>query len=286
MAKNLLKQVMIKDVKEEKMKSFDTSGITEKINSGYIVGQGPKFTKKKSFAPSAITYSNGEGSCPRYWYLAFDGADFFKENSPFEVANMTSGVNSHSRIQKAMMNSGIAKIFQSENRQTKKIEDTTEFPVVFQDPPIYGYGDCMLVWEGEEIVGEIKTTKNEVFEYWKKTGKPKDDHVEQVLIYMRVLGKQKGVVIYENKNTHELLIFPIIPTEKYKEWVNATFEWMRTVHSAWRQRNLPKKNYKSNSKVCKVCPVKEACSKAGDGVISIASLKSLGDTPEGPSETV
>lgn len=190
---------------------------------------------------------------------------------------MSSGVDSHSRIQNAMMKSGIAKIFQAENPKTKEMENTTEFKVTYSDPPIFGYGDCMLVWNNEEIVGEIKTTNNDAFEYRRKSGTPKKDHVEQVLIYMKILGKQKGIIIYENKNSHELLLFPIEVNDVYRKWIDTTFSWMREVRAAWTSRQLPIKNYRSNSKVCKSCPVRKACDNAGDGIIKIASLEGLSE---------
>jgi hypothetical protein len=277
MTKNLLQQVMIKK-DSAPTPAFDVSGIAEKINSGYIANQDPKFMTKKTFAPSTLTYSDGNGVCPRYWYLAFEGAIFETYSTPYDIANMSSGVLSHSRIEKALLDSGIAKVFQKENPKTKEIENTTEFKVVNSSPPIFGYGDCMLVWNGEEIVGEIKTQNNEVFEYRKKAGKPKKDHVTQTLIYMKILKKSKGIIIYENKNNHELLLFPIEVNDTYREYIDNTFAWMDEVFAAWKNKQLPVKNYRSNSKKCKTCPVRKTCDEAGDGVIKIKTLEELSET--------
>lgn len=276
MTKNLLQQIMIKTDNTPKP-AFDVSGIAEKINNGYIANQGPKFMTKKTFAPSTLTYSEGNGSCPRYWYIAFEGAIFETNNTPYSVANMSSGVDGHSRIEKALIDSGVAKIYQKENPKTKEIENTTEFKVTSSNPPIFGYGDCMLVWNDEEIVGEIKTQNNEAFEYRKKTGRPKRDHVAQTLIYMKILKKSKGIIIYENKNNHELLLFPIEVNDHYRSWIDNTFEWMNSIHAAWQKKELPVKNYRSNAKICKGCPVKKTCDEAGDGVIKIASLEELSE---------
>ena len=277
MTKNLLQQVMIKK-DSAPLPAFDVSGIAEKINSGYIANQDPKFMTKKTFAPSTLTYSDGNGVCPRYWYLAFEGAIFETYSTPYDIANMSSGVLSHSRIEKALLDSGIARVFQKENPKTKEIENTTEFKVVSSSPPIFGYGDCMLVWNGEEIVGEIKTQNNEVFEYRKKAGKPKKDHVTQTLIYMKILKKSKGIIIYENKNNHELLLFPIEVNDTYRGYIDNTFAWMDEVFAAWKNKQLPIKNYRSNSKKCKTCPVRKTCDEAGDGVIKIKTLEELSET--------
>ena len=276
MTKSLLQQVMLKESEKKQAKIeqdniFDSDAMIEKINLGYTILRGPKHTQKKTFAPSTIVYGHGE--CPRYWYLAFNGATFEDNTDAYSAANMTAGTLSHDRIQSAMMNSGIAKTYIND-----KNEKTTEFKVIHNDPPIFGYGDAMLDWEGEEIVGEIKTMMSEAYEYRKKTNKPKTGHLVQLLIYMKILGKSKGALIYENKNNHDLMIIPVEVNDGYIKWINYAFDWMREVRKAWEDQTLPTKNYRNNSKICKSCPIKAACSEAGTGVIKIASLEELSET--------
>jgi CRISPR/Cas system-associated exonuclease Cas4 (RecB family) len=267
MTKNLLQQIMIKEPK--KIEIIDTQALIEKIQSGYTVKRVDKFQTKKTFAPSTIAYSHGE--CPRYWYLAFEGAVFEDNADAYGAANMTAGTKSHERIQQAMMDSGIAEIYESDEGPT------TEFKIINNDPPIFGYGDAMINWEGEQIVGEIKTMLNEGFEYRKKSLKPKTGHLIQLLIYMKILKKSKGVLIYENKNNHELLVLPIEVTDYYRQWIDQTFQWMRDVREAWTNKTLPTKNYRSNSKICKTCPIQKACEDAGSGVVKLKSLEGLSE---------
>ena len=259
---------MIRKTEEQTRFDFDEKGFIEKLQSGYLVGRASKHQQKKSFAPSTIAYSHGE--CPRYWYLAFSGNVFADNSDAYGVANMTNGTLSHGRIQKAMMESGLAVRFKDENG-----EDTTEFKIISSDPPIFGYGDAMVNWNGEEIVGEIKTMSHEAFEYRKNTRKPKTGHLIQLLIYMKILKKAKGVLIYENKNNHELLTLPIEVNSHYIRWVDQAFDWMRSVRKAWEAKTLPTKNYRSNSKICKTCPLQEACAQAGTGDIKLKSLEPL-----------
>jgi CRISPR/Cas system-associated exonuclease Cas4 (RecB family) len=269
MTKNLLKQIMLKP--EDKKTFLNTDALIEKINSGYIANRLPKHTQKKTFAPSTLVW--GYGECPRYWYLAFEGNIFETNDTPYGVANMTSGTMSHDRIQKAMLDSGVAIPYTDENGNP-----TTEFKVTLNDPPIFGWGDAMLNWENEEIVGEIKTMQSDAFEYYKTNNKPKIAHLMQLLIYMKILKKSKGVLIYENKNSHDLLLFPIEVNSTYIKWIDETFDWMRTVRDAWKNKTLPQKNYRSNSKICKGCPVKAACTAAEPGVVKIKSLEALSET--------
>jgi CRISPR/Cas system-associated exonuclease Cas4 (RecB family) len=264
MTKSLLQQVMLKT--EEKIMSrpsfVDKEALIEKIKSGYTVKRVDKFQTKKTFAPSTIAYSHGE--CPRYWYLAFEGAMFADNADAYGGANMTAGTKSHERIQQAMEDAGILK--------------NSEFKITYSDPPIFGYGDVILEWENEDLLGEIKTMPNEGFEYRKLAGKPKAGHLIQLLIYMKVLNKSKAILIYENKNNHELLIFPVELNEYSFKWVENAFEWMRTVRKAWENKTLPEKNYRSNSKICKTCPIRATCDLAGSGEIKIKSLESLDET--------
>lgn len=269
MTKNLIKQMMKKA--SDTSHILDSSALIEKINNGYIAKQESEYNKKTTFAPSTIVYGHGE--CPRYWYFAFEGNIFEKNNTPYDVANMKAGSQSHDRIQQAMLDAGIAKEYLDKNNNP-----TTEFKVVNEDPPIFGWGDAMLNLEDEEIIGEIKTMKSEAFENYKIKGEPADYHVKQLIMYMKILKKAKGVLIYENKNNHDLLVFPIEVTEQYREWIDKTFDWMRTVHKSWKNKELPQKNYRSNSKICKNCPVKSVCFTAEPGVIKIESLGGFSET--------
>jgi len=276
--KNLLQQVMIKkDVKT--LESDHTNGLIEAIETGYTKNLKPKFNKKYSFSPSTIVWNHGE--CPRFWYLAFDGTVWVDNADAYGVANRTGGNLSHGRIQDAMMHSGVLAEdleFDPEPRKyNKQIHPALELSVKSEDPPINGYADAMIHFNGTDMVGEIKTVPSEGFEYRKIHRKPKIDHLKQVLIYMKVFKKDKGVIIYENKNNHELLTLPISLNDSYRKWVDNAFEWMRTVRQAWKDQTLPKKNYRSNSKVCAKCPIQKACSEADAGTIKIDSLEQLGE---------
>lgn len=260
MTKNLLQSVMLKKVEETKT-FLNTQDLIEKIQHGYIANRGPKYQQKKTFAPSTIAFSHGE--CPRYWYLAFEGGIFEDNADAYGGANMTSGTKSHERIQQAMQDAGILR--------------DSEFKVVSNDPPIFGYGDVILDWAGEDLLGEIKTMPSEGFEYRKAHGKPKTGHLIQLLIYMKILKKKRAVLIYENKNNHDLLVLPVEINDHYKKWVDNAFEWMRTVRKAWESKTIPTKNYRSNSKICKTCPLSKVCADAEVGTIKIPSLEALSE---------
>jgi CRISPR/Cas system-associated exonuclease Cas4 (RecB family) len=282
--KNLLKEVMVQESTKTKYahSSDDTSfvdGIISKIESGYLTKTKPRFSKKSNFSASAITY--GAGECPRYWYLAFDGAVHYDDSTAFGVANRTNGTLGHERIQEAIEASGLLdKDMQMDplpRKYNKQTHPAMEFRVKLDDPQFDGYGDVMLNVDGERVVGEIKTISNEGFEYKKNSRKAKMGHLMQLLIYMRVWNVDKGVMIYENKNNHELLTLPVIMNDHFRRWVDQAFDWMKETYQSWKRQELPQKPYRSNSKICKVCPIQKACAEAGTGVIKLKPLELLED---------
>lgn len=254
MAKNFLKQVMDKQPEGP----IDTKALISKIESGYTANRGTEFKTKKTFSPSTLVYGNG--ACPRYWFLAFSGVDFDDNTDAYAVANMASGTDGHARIQKAITDAGI--MVEEEKR------------VISSDPPIFGFADAIIQWEEEQPVVEIKTMKEESFAY-RKHAKPPSYHLMQLIIYMKILGKKLGVLLYENKNTHELHAITVEPTDEYKAWAEYAFDWMRSVRKAWEDKTLPQKPYRSNSKVCKTCPIQKACASADKGKIKLDPLEYL-----------
>jgi CRISPR/Cas system-associated exonuclease Cas4 (RecB family) len=262
MAKNLLEQIMVKNTKKKKRNSEEdenlVEGLATAINAGYLTKTKPKFTKKTNFSASNLTYGSGE--CPRYWYLAFDGAEFYEYKSGKVITNMDSGSDRHARIQKALEDSGI--LIDNERK------------TINEDPPIFGYTDSFINWNNTEYVVEIKTTNHDAFDRHKRSKKASTYHIVQLLIYMKIYKKKNGIILYENKNTHELLAVPVNITQNHVDFVDYLFDWMRDVHAAWKDRKLPEVPFRSNDiKICQNCPIQQACKDAPVGDIKIARRK-------------
>lgn len=235
---------------------FDHNEFAKEIEESYLKQRrADGFTQKKTFSPSTIGY--GQGNCPRYWYYAFNGAEFVETTTAQGLANMQNGSMAHDRIQKVIGN----------------INRDTEFEVEIknEDPPIRGYVDVVMDWNGEGVVGEIKTTKEEVYAIRQSSMKPSSNHLLQLLIYMKVLKIAQGVFIYENKNTQELCFIPIHVNDRYIKIIDELFWWLREVRAAYETEKLPKRVATKSTPMCKGCPVKDVCwsEKKDDGVIEI-----------------
>ena len=255
MSKNLIKKVMIQ---EDKLHP-DLQELINTIESGYLTEYTSGFKKKETFSPSTLVFGNG--ACPRYWYYAFEGAEFDSDVDAYAAANMQAGTDAHARIQKAMTNSGL------DVEHEKKVKN--------EDPPISGFSDSVLVWKEKDPVIEIKTMREESFAYRQAVNKPPPYHLEQLIIYMKVFKVANGILLYESKNSHMLHAIAVEITPEYVAWVDNAFEWMREVRKAWEDKTLPTKPYRSNSKVCKKCPVKATCFAGPKGDVKLKTMEHL-----------
>jgi hypothetical protein len=225
---------------------FDYVAFGQEIEEAYLKQRrSGGLTKKTTFSPSTIGY--GHGNCARYWYIAFTGAEFKETADAQGLANMQNGTAAHDRIQKVL-------------KETGKLKDV-EIEVTYDDPPIRGFVDAVLEWEGNEVVAEIKTAKQEVYDIRKSSMKPSSNHLLQLLIYMKILKTSQGVFIYENKNDQELVLIPIKVSEKYIKIIEDLFTWLRKVRASYDTGELPNRAFTKSKPACKGCPVFDICWK-------------------------
>jgi hypothetical protein len=212
--------------------------------------------QKYSFSPSSFGY--GHGNCPRYWYMAFSGAHFIDNNAAQAVANMATGTQAHERIQ------GLIEKMKDPIRSVQ-----TEVEIKNEYPPIRGFIDLIINWDGEDVIGEIKTAKQEVWDTRQAEMSPSANHALQILSYMKLKDIKEGFFLYENKNTQEVLIIPIQMTEKNKKIIENLFEWLCLVYDNFKNETLPIRPFEKTSYACKGCPIKKDCWKAEEGEVEI-----------------
>jgi len=240
-------------------KKFDVPGLAKIIEDAYEKTEGREVSdrSKTSFAPSGLGY--GSGTCARRWYYDFEGGDTRQETSDtMGMANMAYGTAAHARLQNIFKESGILV--------------SEEEEIIHEDPPIKGFADLVIHWQGEDVVGEIKTTTQESYVAKKAKQQPAGYHLLQVLIYMKVLGFDTGFLLYENKNTQNIMILPVYMTEANQEFVDNSFDWMRKVYANWEAQTKPNRAYTQKSIACKSCPFSTHCWQDEDGVVTIERL--------------
>jgi CRISPR/Cas system-associated exonuclease Cas4 (RecB family) len=254
-------KALIKKMVKKEPNTIDFSIIEKEIVEGHVRVYGTnKFMTKKTFAPSSLVYGNG--MCPRYWYLAFEGNEFENKTDGTSFANMNAGTDAHTRIIENVL-------------KDSEIVEWYEQYVTCDDPPINGKMDALLKIDDNLVAFELKTAKDEGFNYHKAKNSASRYHIEQVLIYMKILNLKYGAIVYENKNTFEILSIPIVVNEKHVEFINYLFDWMRRVKKAFDENQLPERGYRKDSKICKSCPLEKVCDSKDKGVIKIERRKEL-----------
>lgn len=216
-----------------------------------------EYKKKVSFAPSSLGY--GHGTCARYWHLAFDGGQFEQNTPAPNVASMDSGTDAHTRLQAMIEKTGILK---ESEREMKN-----------ENPPIRGYADIILEVDNKEIVGEIKTIKDSYYLQREQEGQPSPSHLLQILIYMKIANTDEGFVLYENKNTNELISIPVAMSQKNLEYINYVYDWMSEVHQTWKDKVHVKRGYTKSTWQCKSCPLVKVCNEMEPKGYKIDNLK-------------
>lgn len=231
--------------KVENTAGFSSKKLLNALEQGYLMQKrADQHTQKQTFSPSSLAY--GHGTCPRYWYLAFEGNDFVETTDAKGVVTMANGTAAHSRIQEALTSAGVM------------VAEEVEIKV--EDPPIRGFVDCLIRIDDEVVVGEIKTTSQEIFALKQVSMKPSPNHLLQILVYMRATGKDKGFLLYENRNDLSYLVMEIVWTQKNMEIFNDAMEWLRMVRATWEAGDLPKRPFRSQTvKVCSNCPLNKVC---------------------------
>jgi CRISPR/Cas system-associated exonuclease Cas4 (RecB family) len=237
---------------------LDSKKFVKMLNSAYQeTNTVREFKQKKTFAPSTVGY--GHGTCARYWWIAFNGAEFTENIPAANIASMKSGTDAHERIEKLIEKTGMLK---EREREIKS-----------NYPPVRGYADIVLEINDEEIIGEIKTIKDQYFIQRKGEGSPSPSHLLQLLIYMKIEGAKEGFVLYENKNDNELLSIPIQMNEKNEEYIDYVFDWMNSVYKKYKDGDIPKRGYTKSTWVCKNCPVSDTCLEKDVGAEKMPNLK-------------
>lgn len=243
-----------------KSAGLDVEAISKAIEAGYLKQRRvDEYIQKKTFSPSNIGYKGGNGICPRYWFEAFNGGDFVESVDAQGLAIMGSGTKTHADLEKVFEDMGIL------------IE--SEIEIKIEDPPIRGYLDAIINWEGEEIVCEIKTTRQEAFIFKYLNHKPSPNHLIQLLIYLIATGKKRGFLLYQNRNDLKFLIIPVELDEKNKAIIEDVFAWLRKVYKSYEDNTPPKRPFRKHNKICKACPLFEKCWSGPEGELEIGKME-------------
>lgn len=263
MARDIVKNLKFKKYEGK----FNVAEFAQMLDDAYMATKRPDGDMtKKSFSPSSLGYGNG--NCPRYWYMAFSGAHFVDNNDATAVANMAYGTQAHDRLQKLIAGQA------SDLFKTNSMKDVkTEIEITNEYPPIRGFIDLVIDWDGEEVIGEIKTAKQEVWDTRQAEMNPSANHMLQLLTYMKLRNAKEAFFLYENKNTQEILLIPIQMTDKNKKIIDDLFIWLCEVWDNFNDGDIPMRPFIKTSYACKGCPIKKECWAGETGTVQIEAYE-------------
>ena len=196
----------------------------------------PYHRKVTGFHPS---YTN---PCIRFWVLIFEGAESNPKNNGRGYRIFHNGTQVHDRWQGYFKEMGIL---------VQK-----EVPVTLDDPiPIRGHADAIIEWSGKKLI-ELKSINPDGFILRQIHKKPKDDHYSQIQQYMYGLDLDKGFIIYENKGTQDVLIFPV---ERDEDFLNKLIKKRKKIWELHKEGKRPARPYKRDSRYCTWCDLEQYC---------------------------
>ncbi len=195
-----------------------------------------KFWKQSgSFAPSSTN------QCPRYMVYRMRG---------FEQE-----VNFSGRTRR---------IFDLGNRAEEFLKDIFEnlgilldeqIPVEISDPPVRGFADFLIDWDGPKPV-ECKSINEAGFVWRKNYRKPKDEHYRQLQFYLEAMDMDEGFVVYICKNDSAMLPLLIKRDKPFMDRILAKYA---KIYKVYQEGNIPLRPYKSSSEKCQRCDAKTYC---------------------------
>lgn len=180
--------------------------------------------------------------CKRRWVLLFRGA----ESEPtFQARTMRifdMGHSVHERWRDYFSSMGV--LIEPE------VEVKTDDPV-----PIRGHADGIIEWGGKKLY-ELKSISPTRYEFRVAYNKPDERTYKQAQQYLFALDMEDGFVIYENKGTQEVLIFPI---EKDEEMIQKILRRYKKIYDIYEADEIPARPYKIDSPQCGDCDLFNYC---------------------------
>lgn len=225
--------------------------LAKAIDDSIENGLSGKYKKIGGFHPS------NTNDCARYLVYLFRGTFVPSDVSARLQRIFDNGHATHSRLYGYLEQMGILIADEVPINTILKYED--------YEIPIEGTTDGLINWQGEKII-ELKSISDAGFAQRRLFKKPKADHYKQIQIYMMASDINSGFVIYENKNTQQILVFEVTKDE---EFMNKLLKKYGKIYKAFKEGKLPKRYKSPSSEHCRYCNLKDHCWSDEDAGVSI-----------------
>lgn len=147
-----------------------------------------------------------------------------------------------------------------DKRELKEIFEYVEIKVENKEYNFSGHCDGIIQLDPDNpdtmYIVDFKTMKFERFEILARSGNIDNNYLTQINIYMWILGVRKGLIFYEDKNTHQIKEYEVFYDENLIEDIKRQ---AKTLLSFFEKKQLPKMpdQYEKNKKPCMYCGYKD-----------------------------
>jgi hypothetical protein len=141
--------------------------------------------------------------------------------SQSEIRVMESGLDAHARLEDYLDKAKIT-LYQQEK--------------VFKKGYLAGTPDRVIKLNRDIVVVDFKTVDPSIFEYLKKTKKPRQGELIQVNLYIYLTGANYGLLLYENRLDFRHFT---IKVNLDKAIVNSALNWCESVMGYVKKKELP-----------------------------------------------
>lgn len=188
-------------------------------------------------------------NCARYWYYAFSGKHVGVDEPTYKaIRNMENGTDRHARFEKLLALTG------------EDVLIETEEEIWSESPPVHGFIDGQVTWNGADWIIEFKTTGQGKFKSIKASGKPPTYHVVQLMLYMYIKKYTHGMLIYEAKDSHDMFAIPVRMEGELDKYTQYLVGWLNTVYKMVNlEGKMPERCFTQKSRECGYCPFKDVC---------------------------
>lgn len=199
-------------------------------------------------------YITDAGKCPRAVFFKFKKAPA-EEMEPRVLMMFDHGDHIHQLVMKPLL--GI--------RGIQVVAAEVKIP---PQELITGRADAILSDGKELYVLDIKSINGQIF---KSLVQPKEEHINQVQLYLHFFKQKKGILLYVNKDTQELKEFLVDYDPKIPQFL---LEKLNDLKTKIEKNTVPDRipEWPDNWQ-CQYCQFKEICSMTGEGNVSWESFK-------------
>lgn len=199
-------------------------------------------------------YITDAGKCPRAVFFKFKKAPA-EEMDPRVLMMFDHGDHIHQLIMKPLFGiKGIQVVAAEVNIPPQEL--------------ISGRADAILSDSKDLYILDIKSMNGLIF---KSLAEPKEEHINQIQLYLHFFKQKKGILLYVNKDTQELKEFLINYKPEIAQYLLNELKDLKTKID----KNIVPDRIPSwpDSWHCQYCQFREICSMTGEGNVSWESFK-------------